>query len=725
MTIFPLLASSTFTLSFAESVFLLIGLIVIAIAVSIWVYRRTVPEVSKGLRVTLIVFRSLALAVLLFILFQPVLNLEESISIEPKIAIIYDNSKSMTVEDAGTSRSDILRTLADSDELSRLDDDEHRFYLLGQSAYPLQEFELDSLTFLQSETNISDALQKIHDDLKEENLRAIVLASDGVVTRGKNPLYTAEALGLPVYTIGIGDSTEKKDVLVADLMANAVAYVDNVVPVEVTVRSAGFNEGTVKVALRDGNTTIDTKSLELKSGGNEYPLAFEYIPKSEGSKKLTVSISSLPGELTQKNNSQSAFMKVLKTKMKVAVIAGAPSADVSLFQQLLRKDENVEPAMFIQKTSSSWYGDPPNPKALEEADCIVLIGFPLNSSPGAILQSLRKVIEESSKPLFIVLSRNCDIRRLESTLGSSIPLQSLQIRNNENEVFIEPSEANVQNPIVRTGIENDAWAKLPPLFKTEAGFKLKVGATVLATMKINSVVFNEPVIVTRKVNRQRVLMSTAYGFWRWQLAWDVMDGRVPEMLVSNAVRWLTSRENEKQVRISPVKEFFDSSEPIAFQAQVYDESYEPVNNATVDVLIQTSDGDRELILNPLGNGFYRGVIEQLGEGDYSYSGTASNDGNAFGKDRGRFSVGELNREFINTRTDTKLLRQIAGRSGGRYFPADDIDGLADAVLNSEDFVQEENIVKSDIQIWNLLLLLGIAVLFFAIEWFLRKQSGMI
>ena len=72
-----------------------------------------------------------------------------------------------------------------------------------------------------------------------------------------------------------------------------------------------------------------------------------------------------------------------------------------------------------------------------------------------------------------------------------------------------------------------------------------------------------------------------------------------------------------------------------------------------------------------------------------------------------------------------LLSQLAYRSGGKYFPASDIRGLADAVQASKGFSPKERILRSDIQLWNLLWLLAMAIAVFAAEWYVRKQSGML
>jgi hypothetical protein len=94
-------------------------------------------------------------------------------------------------------------------------------------------------------------------------------------------------------------------------------------------------------------------------------------------------------------------------------------------------------------------------------------------------------------------------------------------------------------------------------------------------------------------------------------------------------------------------------------------------------------------------------------------------------DNGRFSVGELNIEFQDTRMNNALLRQIAASTGGRYVTISDASGLPAAIQQHELYAATEQTVVSDIQLWNLIWLLSAAVLLFAIEWYLRKQSGLI
>lgn len=726
MLSYHLLCFASFALSFSESIVLLIALVLVAIGISIWVYRHTVPEVSRSRRLTLTALRASGLAIILFLLFEPILNLERTEQLTPKAAVLIDNSRSMTIEDGGTPRANAVRDAVHSGALKSVSArGETVPYLFDRNAYPLAALESDSLTFDGSETDISAALLRAQEDLAEKNLRSVVLVTDGNFTSGKNPLYSAEALGVPVHVVAVGDSAEKKDLLVSRVLANSITYVENVLPVDATVRSAGFDGGTAEVVFREGTTVLDRKSIPLQSGVNEYPVSFSYTATSDGMKKLSVEVTPQPGELTRKNNRQDVFVRVLKVKMKIVLIAGAPSPDVALVKQVFRKDKNVAVTEFIQKFGNTWYGNEPTAKAFQDAECIFLVGYPLKQSGSGVLSLVKTAVEKQDVPLFILPSRETDLGRLKSALDAYLPFDIVQTRMDETQAFIDLTPEAKQSAIVTSGIPEEAWRRLPPLFRTESSFKPRVGAQTLGTMKINNIPLDEPLLLSRRINRSKVIAFTGYGLWRWQLAFDVMEGKLPSALIGNSVRWLTTRDDAKRVRIRPVKQFFDTNEKIEFTGQVYNENYEPLEGALVRAVIKGPQGEQELILSPQGAGRYAGALDPAGEGDYSYKGTAAMNGNEIGSDNGRFHVGELNVEFQQTRMNNILLRQIAAKSGGVYMTISDIGRLEDAIAAQETFTPRTQVLRSDIQLWNLVWLLALAVLLFAIEWYLRKQSGMI
>lgn len=329
---------SSVKLHFNLNFILLILAALVAIAFSIFVYRHTLPPVPTRKRILLIALRSLAVTLIIFVLFEPILSLIRKSNEKPILAVLIDNSKSMTITDKTGNREETLRNLLKDQKLHGLSGPgETTFHLFSDRLITVPSFAPDSLSLNGSGTDIAHALHQLKETSAEENLQAVLLLTDGDYNIGQNPIYEAETYGKPIYVVAIGDSSEQKDLLITKVLTNEIAYVDSRVPVDVTVKSSGFGGERVEVALREDGKTIDQQFIVLKSGTNEYPVQLHFVPKEQGIRKYSLNISNLPGEVTEKNNYRSFFVKVLKSKIKVLLFAGAPSTDVSFPQASARE----------------------------------------------------------------------------------------------------------------------------------------------------------------------------------------------------------------------------------------------------------------------------------------------------------------------------------------------------------------------------------------------------
>jgi hypothetical protein len=200
---------------------------------------------------------------------------------------------------------------------------------------------------------------------------------------------------------------------------------------------------------------------------------------------------------------------------------------------------------------------------------------------------------------------------------------------------------------------------------------------------------------------------------------------VLQLFIGNAVRWLTTREESKPIRIAPSKEVFTGGEPVEFNAQVYDKTYRPIEDAEVKVILRKGNETQETVLDPIGNGLYEGKLDGLGEGEYQFSGTASLSGQQLGEEKGKFTVGALEIEFQQTRMNKPLLEQLAYRSGGKYFDPQDVSQLPDDIRRMTKFTPKETTRASEFEVWSLTPILILIILFFGAEWFLRKRAGLL
>ncbi|MBI1803393.1 MAG: VWA domain-containing protein [Ignavibacteriae bacterium] len=722
----PLAALS---ISFGGNLVFAILLCIAFTMLAILFYRYTLPPIPRKRRIVLLFLRALALVLLLLILFEPLLRLINRNEQKPVVAVLLDVSQSMGMVDGAGNRADAIRRILVQKPLEKLPAAAATEYFLfsSQLSPPLSK-PPDSIAFTGEVTNLSDALDGIKSRMTTDNIQAAVLISDGNYTAGKNPLYSAEALGVPLFTVGVGDTIEQKDVLIEKVTTNAVAYAETRVPVDVTVKSSGYAGENVEVRLLEGTTVLDHNVITLQSGTHEYSVRLAVEPKEEGTKRYAVDVSRLPGELTEKNNVRSFFMKVLKSKVRVVMFTGAPSPDVAAVQQALAEEEQFSVRSFVQRAPGELYGNAVTRSILDSADCFVFVGFPSAATSSSSFRQIAEVIAQQKKPLLYIDGKLVDFTKLQQ-IESILPFGWSAASQAEVEVFPSVGERQKNHPLVTFDgtFSAESWQKLPPIFKTQTSFRAKPESDVLAFVKIQNIVLTEPLVLTRSIARQKSFAVTGHGVWHWRLMaqGNNQTEQFFSLLMTNAVRWLTTNEDEKRVRIIPVKETFTTAEAVEFTGQVYDEQFRPTDNAEVIVTLEHGKEKIEMALTAVGNGRYEGSLSGVAEGDYTYSGKAGVNGTSLGEDKGRISVGQVNVEFLQTKMDKQLLEQIAYRTGGRYFNLNEAKDLANDIVATAKLIPKELVQASEIELWNWQYFAAFLIVIFALEWFLRKRSGML
>ncbi len=700
-------------------------------AISFFVYRTTVPPVSPFRRYLLIVLRSLALMLLILALCQPVFKLTRRSALQPAVAVLVDNSLSMSLTDGAGNREELLRSMIAGKTLKELSLAAHvELFTFSPSLHGIEK---GSLQLNGTSTDIASALRSVRNKSLPQ-LKAVLLLSDGNYNTGENPLDEAEKISTPIFCAGIGDSLEQKDIVVQKLLTNSIAYVQSSVPLDATVKVTGFENRKLPVNLLEDGKQLDQQFITLPPSSSsrtaEYSVHFTFTPTTEGMKKYTVSISPLEGEVTKKNNAKSVIVKILKNKMRVAVIAGAPSADVSAVVQALHADPNIESSVAVQQPNGLFAGQQLSQFAgLSSAECIVLIGFPSEATTPPATQFISNTVSARGVPLLFIACRTLDIHTLRE-LDQILPFTTVSDRIDEQAVFPNIPPQQQYNVLIEPS-ENSFfdWNKLPPIYSSLGTFRAKPEAVVLATTKIQGVAIDNPLLVSRNVMHTKSFAVLGYGVWRWKLLAGTSSEteKFFDPWLSNVVRWLVARDDNKELKVEPLKEIFSQGEAVDFLGQAYNASYQPINDANihVEVTALTSRQRFETILRPLENGRYEGQIEALPEGDYSFTATALAGGADLGKSEGRFSVGEQSIEFADTKMNKALLQQIAAVSGGEYADGREFERLVHDLAVRPFMKPEEQFTTSEFELWNLPSLLSVIVALLGVEWFVRKRSGML
>ena len=718
------------SIGFSVPVWLAILIIVAGFAFAWWSYRTTLPPVSPARRRTLIALRTVGITLLLLALFELILSSVGVQTEDPLVMAAFDNSESMTLTGTGDTR--IAEAKAGMEMLFESDlSDRILPFRVSDSVRRFSPAALDSIASAAGpETNISALFDVASDSIRSRNLGAIVLFTDGRYNSGPNPAFEAERLGLPVFVVGLGDSVEPRDLSMEQLFTNELAYVGTEQPVQIRIRSAGYDQRTAQLVLRDDNGVVAQQQITILPGVNEYTASFLWTPKSEGTARLTASVQQFDDELTGRNNAQSSLVKVRSNKRRYLMISGSPNPDFAFLRRRLSRNPEVELVTFVQRNGSAFLEGNLSPSSFQDAETVVLIDYPTRESKPETVAMIASAVRRGNIPLLTILGANVDYQKL-ATLEDLLPVRIGRSRPNESQVFTDITPTGQSHPA--TGFsDSGAWSRMPPIFKSETTFSIRPEAELLATARIGSSPLDEPLIVSRKLGKSRSLMITGYGIWRWDLIGEgqaAAGGREELDVLDNfaqaTLRWLAVREEEQQVRIETSKEIYNLGESVRFLGQVYDESYQPLNNAEVRVRIDGPEGPTELTLAPGGSGRYEGILSNLPAGDYRFNGQATVGGETIGSDAGRFVIDEIGIEFVQTSMNVAFLRALAERTGGKFYTFDQLGTLADDIEEHRKFAPRSIERAEEWSMRESIWFLIAALACFAVEWFIRKRSGML
>lgn len=708
-------------LTFSLNPFYFAAGLIILVLYSIYVYKYTIPLINPALKYILTSLRIVAVILLLFIIFEPILTLVKKNILEPVNLIFIDNSKSILADDNKKKQDEVKKVLNDLKGDGVFNFSELK--LFGHKISDISKDSIVAVNFNESSTNFS----KIFSDLKkdEKNISSITIISDGIITEGNNPVYTAEKTGIPVLTVSVGDTTTKNDVEIRNVITNDFIYTENPTTVLVSVANKGFASQSTKLAFFEEGVKVEERDIVLSSEGTQN-IPFTYTPAVGGEKKLTFSLTPLKGEYNLNNNKKVVYANVLKNKIKVLLIAGSPSPDLSFIKNTLEQDKNLSVSTITQIAQNKYLENNNREKLLDSCQILYLIGFPSAETSGELLKKVKDEIENKNKAFFYVVSSSTDFNKLKE-IQNNLPFTIGRQAAGYYEVQPELKDEGSRSPIVQTNNPraNEIWNDLPPVLKPNTELIPRPEAQVLSGIKINNVSINQPLILSKRIGSRRTIAVLGKDIWKWKLQTSQKNLDVFDRFVLNGAKWLNAKENRKQVQIRTIKKIYAKNEPVEFTAQVCDESFNPVSNAKINIEIKNNNEKFNIALTSVGEGLYDGTFQTGNAGDYTFTGNAAVENKMLGADAGKFNVGDIEVELINTRTDAEFLQLLANQTKGKYYTSNNAKELAAFIQQLKSESSKEKIVTKEINLWSDTRIMILIILIFGIEWFLRKRAGML
>ena len=210
-------------------------------------YRKGKAFVESGKWLVRILFalRFLSVSFLAFLLFSPLLRFVTRTVEKPVIVILQDNSASLI----NGKDSEFYKKNWPT-ELQKLEESLSENYEVKKYSFSDRLLDSFQLNYSGKETDIASAYKEINNLYLNRNVGAVIVATDGIYNKGISPLYIRNELKAPVYTIALGDTALKRDLLIQQVNHNQLAYLNNTFPVEVNIDARKLPGKTSVFALR-------------------------------------------------------------------------------------------------------------------------------------------------------------------------------------------------------------------------------------------------------------------------------------------------------------------------------------------------------------------------------------------------------------------------------------------------------------------------------------------
>ena len=640
----------------------------------------------------LFTLRALGIAMILFVLLAPMFTFKVKQIQKPILAVLVDNSTSMLSSfDSAQVKESLLPDV--KSELNGLQDVDVEYYYFDD------ELVLGEPTFGGSATNMAAALADIESRLDKDRLNAAIIVSDGIVNRGANPLYQVENSFLPVYTIGVGDSSKQQDLAITDVRVPEFVFVGDEFVIEATVVATNSLGEKTNVALKQGGTIEANKKLAISDDAFAKIVRFTVKATKPGIFAYELVLPALVGERNTDNNTYPIYVEVIENRKKMTILASAPNPDVGAVHLALKKVDAYDVDFQLLKNS----------KLPEQCELVILyLGKKVN------VAEIKNGLKGYNGPLWIIihpLANRVQIASVIPWISNNAPVNVQEIKPSFNTNF----------GLFKLSGKTEAFLKsLNPINSTPGN--ISSNGTFEGLLKDGDQ--HDLASYGISENRRIVLFGFS-GLWNLRIE-DFVENNSHEQFdewMQLTTQYLTSSGVSNRLKMRAKNRLVQGDAQVV-KIEVYDAAFQQTTSADVNIELKSDAGEVFNYNLVVKDGGYFTEINGLQSGKYTIEASAKL-GDETLTNSGSFIVSGQSLEELNTRANFDLLQQLAMASGGSFFTINQLDDLKSTLQNQATLKPIERIVSRSLALIDLKWLLFIAVLLFAIEWFLRRYFGRI
>lgn len=647
-------------------------------------------ETAKFIKYILIVSRFFCLFLVLFLLFSPFIISKKEVSIDPTIVCLIDDSKSMKIN------NESIRIEVDS-YIKDLEKSVSENARLKKYYFSDVLNESDSSKFEGESSNILNAFYSLSDLHQNENISSIILISDGIINSGGSEL--SNPLNVPVFSIGMGDTSKIKDALIQSVYYNDISYTGNSFPIEVSGIVHNMKGKDQQLLVKyDGVIVLDSV---IVPNSQRFLLKCQKMIKAEssGTKIIEVEIKNKIVEKTLENNSLKRFVKVLDNRQQIGFVYDDPHPDVRAVKSVFKNDENYKVFDYRLKDDCP---------SLKQFNVLVFIGGGKNDDLNRWYQ---KAKNEKVNTFWIM-----GVNNLCNTEDFSI--KKLDASKDEAELAIEKGFS-----LFKTDDKlNEFLKSSPPLSVPFGKWRIKNINQNLAKQKINGVETNYPLITFSANDDIRNAFVLGEGVWRWKLK-EKDEKSQFDILFRKIIQYLSVKEDKSSFRFK-VESVVSNREDLIVEAEYYNPSFELENSEELNVSLINSKNEKFSYQFLKVDNKYRLNFGVLEADNYVLESKKNIEGREVTLTT-PVIVESRSLESLELVANHEILKELSESTNGKFYAKNDLKSFIDDMKSVENYktLRYSEVLKEELLKNSWILFVIIALL--AMEWFVRKWEGIV
>jgi len=671
------------------SIIYILGALLFSLAVSWLLYFYKLKEFIK-IDYFLFSLRGTSIFLLLLLLINPTIERQELITEKPILSVLVDNSLSVQHFKSKKNVTNFISQIRKNSAIKKKFDTQ--FFKFGENISIL-----DSLSFLENQTNIYKAIGRV-EALQKNTVAPILLITDGNQTTGN--LYPFIKTKKNVFPLIIGDTIPKSDVRITQINANKYSYLKNRFPVEARIIYDGSKAVKTQFTIEHKGIIVFRKNLLLSPTNSVETVSATVESTKEGVQYYKTYVKKIENEENLENNSNTFSVEVLNEQTKILLLTSVLHPDIGVLKKAI--ETNKQRSVTISLTNN-FKGE------LADYQLVILYQPTVNFKP------FFKLIQKTNANYFVITGINTNWNFLNE-------IQSNYYKNvaNQSEEF----GAIFNNGFLTFGQKDISFESFPPLEDAFGSVNMMSKFDALLFQNIVGFKTKTPLLATFEYDSQKSAVLFGEGIWKWRAASFMNSGSFQDFdeFLASMIQYLASTKKRERLTLQ-YDALHSANVPISINAFYVDKNYQFDARAKLNLkLINTVTNVTQNVSFSLLNNSFEAVLEELLFGEYRFEVTVENQPI---RKTGQFKITSYQIEEQFTNANQKELKLLANNTEGKvYYPSENKQIINDLIADRRYVTtQRSKTVSEQLIDWEFILILSI--LFFAVEWFVRKYIGKI